>query len=288
MDQKKVGIIIVILIAVFAIAFYSTDIFNDLFSKKPQQLDLSGELHIISFDSVLPIVEEKSILFMEKYPDVKITISEEKEDFSLNSFIESNNNILVIGRELSEQDKDQNPNLEIYEIGKQAIAIIVNPSLQSRGPINSISMENLQLMFSGGYEGPQTMGKKELNWRWIGGFDRELILLSLMNNSDTRMFFENIILKPIGEEITNKTISLISEKEIRDYVAKEVASMGYISISYVNQSVTIINIDDIEPTKENINSGDYPIIEPVTLILKKPPNDLETIFISDLKSYFDD
>ena len=142
-------------------------------------------------------------------------------------------------------------------------------------------------MLSGGYEGSQTMGKKELNWRWIGGFDRELILLSLMNNSNTRMFFENIILKPIGEEITNKAISLISEKEIRDYVAKEVASMGYISMAYVNQSVTVLNIDDIEPTKENINSGDYPIIEPVTLILKKSPNDLETTFINELRSYFD-
>ena len=288
MDQKKIGLIIAILIAVFTIAFFSTDIFNDLFSKQNQSLDLSGELNINCFDSVLPIVEEMSILFMEKYPNVEITISEEKEDFVLNSFIESNHDILVISRELSEQEKDQYPNLEIYDIGKQAIVIIVNPSLQSRGPINSITIENLQLMFSGGYEGPQTMGKKELNWRWIGGFDRELILFSPVNNSNTRIFFDNVILKPIGEEITNKSIFLMSEKEIRNYVAKEVASMGYISMAYVNQSITVLNINDIEPTEENINSGDYPITEPVTLILKKLPSDLETTFINELKSYFMD
>ncbi len=56
-------------------------------------------------------------------------------------------------------------------------------------------------------------------------------------------------------------------------------TIGYLSLGYVNSDVKAVSLDNVEPTIENIGSGDYAISRTLLMITDGAPDGDEQSFL---------
>jgi len=230
--------------------------------EKPQEL--SGELAIKSCKGLLPLIQEWARLFMEKYPNVKINISGTKCGEVIKSVGKDEIDIGFIGREMKPNEKEKYPDIKQVVIGRKSIAIIVHPN----NPVNELSLEQIAKIFAGDIT----------NWKEVGGFDKDINVI-IREEGCEREILEKLVMKPYGKTITANASVKQSYEEIKATVSKDESSIGYILLPYIDDTVKALKIDGVEPTIQNVLSGNYPIIKTFYLITKGEPSELEKAFI---------
>ena len=226
--------------------------------------ELSGELTIASCKGLLPLIQEWAMLFMEKYPNVKINVSGIKCGQVIKSVGEGEIDIGFIGRELKPDEKEKYPDIKRIVIGKKSIAIIVHPN----NPVNELSLEQVAKIFAG----------EITNWKEVGGFDKDIHVI-VREKGCEREILEKLVMKPYKKNITANASVKSSYEEIKATVSKDEGSIGYILLGYVDDTVKALKINGVEPTVQNVLSGDYPITKTFYLITKGEPSELEKVFI---------
>lgn len=227
--------------------------------------ELSGELTIAGSTTLLPINQECARLFMEKYPDVRISVSGGGSGHGIKSVGAGEIDIGAASRDIKPAEKEKYPDLKPIAIGKDSVAIVVHPN----NPVSELTMEQVSKIFAGDIT----------NWKEVGGFDKDIRVITREEGSGTKEVFEKFVMKPYGKEITAKASVKPSNGEIRATVSKDESSIGYISLGYVDDTVKALKIDGVEPTVQNVLSGDYPIVRTLYLITKGEPSELEKAFI---------
>ena len=82
----------------------------------------------------------------------------------------------------------------------------------------------------------------------------------------------------VKAEITNSTSVVIQS------VISNVNSVGYISIGALSDDIKASKIDGVEPTAENVNSGDYKISRPFSVVEKEGTSEIAKDFIEYILS----
>ncbi len=85
-------------------------------------------------------------------------------------------------------------------------------------------------------------------------------------NNESDMTYEEAV-------IANKNDAILTT------VAGDNYAIGYISLGSYNDSVKLVNINGVEPSEENIASGDYEIYRPFNVAVKDEDNELANDFI---------
>lgn len=67
-------------------------------------------------------------------------------------------------------------------------------------------------------------------------------------------------------------------------VAGDVNSMGYVSLGSLNDTVKALNVDGVEATAENVQSGDFPISRPFNIAWQEGLSDLAQDFLDYILS----
>jgi len=122
------------------------------------------------------------------------------------------------------------------------IAAVVNADVN----VNNVTQQQLIDIFSG----------KITNWQELGGADVKIQLVNRPSSSGTRATFKAYALK--GAEEANG-IEQDSSGTVRKIISETPGAIGYLALSYLDGSVTPLHLDGIEPTKENIIGGQYPV-----------------------------
>ena len=115
----------------------------------------------------------------------------------------------------------------------------------------------------------------------------QIAVISREDGSGTRGAFTEItgLLEKNGdEEVDNTTASATvqnSTNGVMTTVAGNPSAIGYISLGSLNDTVKALTLEGVEPTAENILSGDYKLARPFLLVTKGEPKDgsLEADFI---------
>jgi len=167
--------------------------------------------------------------------------------------------------------KDDEDHLVVIEIAKDGLAIIVNPA----NPLTNITIEDIRMIYTGRYT----------DWSQLGGASAKINVIAREEGSGTRSAFEEMIMD--GSRIIQKAITLNSNGAVRQAIAGDPHSIGFISLGLVEigeNPVKALRINSIEPTRENIENETYALYRSFLFVMLEEPEGLVLQFIDFMRS----
>lgn len=233
---------------------------------------LSGQLQLAGSTTVQPLAEELAEAFMALNPDLVIEIQGGGSSVGVTSAGEGTVDIGNVSRAVKDSELEQFPNLQVFTIAFDGIAIITHPGTE----IPTLSKEQVRAIFGGELS----------NFKDIGGPDKEIIVVSREEGSGTRGAFEELVMQykdDAGESqlmpIAANAILQQSNGQVRTTVATTPNSIAYLSFGFLDDSVRTVAIDGVEPAVANVKNGSYPIFRPLNMLTNGEPNDMAQAFL---------
>lgn len=238
---------------------------------------LSGQLQLAGSTTVQPLAEVLAESFMEANPDVVIEIQGGGSSVGVTSAGDGTVAIGSASRAIKDSEMETYPDLNVYTIAYDGIAVIVNPELD----IPTLSVEQVRAIFSGSIT----------NFSEVGGPDAEIVVVSREEGSGTRAAFEELVLtykdangESITDPITENALLQQSNGQISTVVSTTPNTIGYLSFGYLSDAVKGVAIDTIAPTVENVKNGTYSIFRPLNLLTNGEAQGLAKAFIDFILS----
>jgi phosphate transport system substrate-binding protein len=161
----------------------------------------------------------------------------------------------MLSRFLTEKEQD----VVEFIIAKDGLAMIVHPS----NVISNLTLEQIRMIYTA----------EITNWSQIGGANKKIHIIAREEGSGTRGAFDEMVMHS-GEGadfITPKAIIQNSNGAIRQLVANDPASIGFISLGLVNEQVKALSIDGAAASRENVADGSYRLFRPFLFVTDGEP-----------------
>lgn len=213
--------------------------------------DVSGDLHgaivITGSTSVEKILNDMKDEFEARNPDVSIEYTGSGSSAGITDTKAGTNNIGASSRNLKDDEIEGDLKTEVFAY--DGIAVIVNPANTAMADITE---EQLADIYSG----------KVTNWKELGGNDADIFVVSREESSGTRSAFEELIgLEDAGGLTGNAAVSE-GNGPVQAAVAGNENAIGYVSFSFIDDTVKPLTVGGVEATAENAKSGEYPLSRP--------------------------
>ena len=233
---------------------------------------LSGQLQIAGSTTVQPLAEVLSEAFMADNPDVTIDIQGGGSSVGVTSAGEGTVDIGNASRNVKESEFEEFPELIVHTIAFDGIAIVTNPDLD----LPTLSIDQVKAIFAG----------EITNYKDVGGPDGVIVVVSREEGSGTRAAFEELVMESGDTEalITENALLQQSNGQVRTTVSETPNTIAYVSFGFLDESVNTVAIDGVEPTVENVKSGDYSIFRPLNMLTNGAPNELAQAFLDFILS----
>ena len=232
--------------------------------------DLTGSITAAGSSALKPLVDDAADMFIEKYPDVSITIDAGGSGEGLKQVSEGTVNIGNSDVEASAKlDEAQAKELVDHQVCVVTMAPIVNNDVKEGG-VEDLTKQQLIDIFTG----------KTTNWKEVGGPDESIVLVTRPTSSGTRATFQKYALDG-NEEASNTSMETDDSGVLLQNVKDTKGAIGYVALSYLtgDAGVETVAIDDVEPTLENTYSGKYPVWTFEHMYTKGEPNEVTKAFL---------
>lgn len=217
---------------------------SDNTTKNPSQT-----IVITGSTSVEKILNDMIDEYVALNPDTKINYTGTGSSAGISDTLAGTNSIGVSSREVKEEEKKEGLVDEVFAY--DGIAVVVNPA----NDISDLSTKDILGIYSGDIT----------NWSQVGGKDSEIVIVSREGSSGTRDAFEELIgLKDIG--LTEAATVVEGNGNVQTTVAGNENAIGYVSFSYINETVKDVSVDGVKATAENAKSGDYTLSRPFIFV----------------------
>ena len=244
-------------------------IIRDLRNRLSEDSDnglLIGDLSIAGSSTILPITQECANLFMEKNTLAYISVAGGGSGHGIKSAGSGEIDIGESSRNIKDSELLRYPDLVLFSIAKDSVAVIINANNPLAGNLD-LTVEQLGDIFSG----------RITNWSELGGEDHEIEVYTREEGSGTREVFTSYVL---GDKGFVSTASVKpSNGEMRASVANNIFGISYVSLGYIDETVSALTINDVDATIENVENGQYPITRILWIFTKGMPSKLEAAFI---------
>lgn len=227
--------------------------------------DAHHSLVIAGSTSVQPFAEKLAEIFMHQHPKALINVQGGGSSTGIYAARQGAADLGASSRELVAAEKD----LVEIPIAYDGIAVIVHPS----NPITDLTLEQLRQIFQGRLK----------DWGALGLKPHPIHLITREEGSGTREAFEHLVMGQA--EITPAALVQDSNGSVRELVAGDPYSLGYISVGLVDGRVKAVAIDGISPTPENIKNRTYELVRRFLLVSRTPPAGLGKAFVEFILSH---
>lgn len=207
----------------------------------------SGSIVITGSTSVEKILTEMKDEFCAMYPNVTMEYTGSGSSAGIKDTKAGTNNIGVSSRELKDEEKEDGLKTEVFAY--DGIAVIVNPANETA---SDITVEQLCDIYSG----------KITNWSEVGGEDKEIFVVSREESSGTRNAFEELIALEDAGGLTSAAAVSEGNGPLQAAVAENENAIGYVSFSFIDDSVKALTVGSVAPTVELAKTGEYPLARP--------------------------
>ncbi len=219
-------------------------------STPEQEAALEGTITIVGSTSVQPLAEALADEFSTANTGVKIDVQGGGSTTGVKAANDGTGDIGNSSRDLSAEEKGWG--LTEHVIALDGIAVAVNPS----NPVEDLTKDQLVKIFKG----------EILNWKEVGGADKEILIVSREAGSGTRGAFEELL--EIEEMVKADALVAEGTGAVMANVASKDNAIGYISLGSMDKTVKGVKIDGVEPTVENIKAKTYIISRPFLMLTK--------------------
>ena len=132
-------------------------------------------------------------------------------------------------------------------IGHDGIAIVVSKDLYDAG-VTSLTKDHVKRIYSGEIN----------NWKDLGGFDKQIMVVARDNGSGTRDVFDKYFLGRKSAESASMCIVADGNAEMKRLINESNTAIGYLGFSYSEDgSVGVITLDGVKPTTKTIKNASY-------------------------------
>lgn len=212
--------------------------------------DLEGTITASGSSALKPLVDEASQKFIEKNPNVSITVDAGGSGEGLKQVSEGT--VTIGNSDVSAEEKldaDQAKELVDHQVCVVTMAPIVNKDVTEAG-VKDLSTDQLIGIFTG----------QITNWKDVGGPDEDIVLVTRPSSSGTRATFEKYALNG-NAEAENKSMETDDSGVLLKNVSDTKGAIGYVALSYLvdNKDVDAVSIDGVAPTLENTYNGTYKV-----------------------------
>lgn len=219
----------------------------------------SAGIIVAGSTSVQPFAEILAEEFMREYPDITLDV---QGGGSAAGILAAQTGTAEVGMS-SRTLKDDEKNLWSVEIAKDGLAIIIHPS----NPISSLTSEQVRDIYSG----------KINDWSALGGLKSQIHVFTREEGSGTRSSFEGMIMGKT--EIMAKAMVQDSNGAVRQLVADDPASIGYLSLGLVDKTVKAVELNGVTASREHVLDGSYGLSRPFLFITRTEPTGVVKQFI---------
>lgn len=212
--------------------------------------DLEGTITAAGSSALKPLVDEASQKFIEKNPNVSITVDAGGSGEGLKQVSEGT--VTIGNSDVSAEEKldaDQAKELVDHQVCVVTMAPIVNKDVTEAG-VKDLSTDQLIGIFTG----------QITNWKDVGGPEEDIVLVTRPSSSGTRATFEKYALNG-NVEAENKSMETDDSGVLLKNVSDTKGAIGYVALSYLvdNKDVDAVSIDGVAPTLENTYNGTYKV-----------------------------
>lgn len=205
----------------------------------------SQTLTVAGSTTVLPIAEMAAEGFGDQ-TGVNVLVSGLGSSAGIEAVTNGTADIATSSRQLTAEESEHE--LVATVVAHDGIAVIVSPD----NPVTELTTEQLRDIYAG----------KITNWSEVGGNDLEIQVVNRDEASGTREAFRSIVMG--DTEFDRSAAVLPGTGQVRDVVSRTPGAIGYISIGFVESdyastTVKSLDIDGVEATEDNVESGAYPI-----------------------------
>ena len=234
--------------------------------------DLSGQIQLAGSTTVQPLAEVLAEEFMSYNPDLMIEVQGGGSSVGVTSAGEGTVDIGNASRNIKDSEFETFPELQVFTIAYDGIAIVTNPDLE----LPSLSIDQVKAIFSG----------EITNYSEVGGPDTEIIVVSREEGSGTRAAFEELVMAAGDSEavIAENALLQQSNGQVRTTVSTTPDAIGYLSFGFLDESVNTVAIDDVDPSVDNVKNGSYSIFRPLNMLTNGAPNELAQAFLDFILS----
>ena len=242
-------------------------------AEKPSNSDaaVSGQLQLAGSTTVQPLAEKLAEAFMAENPGVTVEVQGGGSSVGVTSAGEGTVDIGNASRDLKSSELEEFPNLQVFTIAYDGIAIVTHPDV----PIPTLSVEQVRNIFAG----------EITNFSDVGGPDADIVAVSREEGAGTRAAFEDLAMEykvdgeTVSKDIFERALLQQSNGQVRTTVATTPNTIGYLSFGFLDGSVQGVPIDGVEPTVANVSNGSYSIFRPLNMLTNGEPGPLAKAFL---------
>ncbi|MBN1166093.1 MAG: phosphate ABC transporter substrate-binding protein [Methanospirillaceae archaeon] len=264
------GLIIVLCIAVLLSGCTGTPGEGDV--TKAERTGTIESLKISGSTTVLPVAANAAEIFMDMHPNADIQVSAGGSSVGVQAVGEGTADIGMASRDLKDVEIEKYPDLVPRMIARDGIAVIVHPS----NTVDSLTIDQVKAIYRG----------EVTNWKDLGGSDTQIVVIGRDSASGTREFFHEFVMKK--EDFVQTQLEKNSNGAVKSTIAQTPGSIGYVGLGYIDETIKPVSIDNgtttIEPTVENVISGEYPVSRSLYMITKGEPTGLAAQFLAYIMS----
>lgn len=211
--------------------------------------ELSGTIRLSGSTSMEKLANALAEAFMEENPKVTVTPEFNGSSAGIEAVTNGTVDIGNSSRELTEEELAAGATSNLVAI--DGIAVITDKD----NTVTNLTSDQLKQIYQGQIK----------NWKELGGQDEAIVVIGREAGSGTRGAFEELMGLEDACQYSNE---LDSTGAVLAKVAATPGAVGYVSLDVLDGSVNPVNLDGVEPTEENIVSGEYTLSRPFVMATK--------------------
>lgn len=197
------------------------------------------QLTAVGSTALLPLVKQSAADYSTKHGDVKIEVS---GGGSFVGIAQASSGAADLGD--SDVVAAGNAGLVDHKVAVVGFGIAVNPA----AGVTNLTAKQIRDIFAG----------RVTNWKQVGGKDQQIVVINRPRTSGTRAVFKSTIMGV--SQITESGLTEDSSGAVTTMVSTTPGSVTYVALGYTkDKPVTVVKIDGIAPSVENIQNGKYPV-----------------------------
>lgn len=230
--------------------------------------DLSGSILASGSTALQPLVEQAAESFMDANSGVDIQVQGGGSGTGLTQVAEGQvdigNSDVFAEEKLKDADAEKAAALVDHQVAVVAIAAVSNPD----AGVDTLTKQQLVDIFTG----------KITNWSEVGGADQAIQIINRPSSSGTRATFEAFALGTKTEDLQG-SVQEDSSGTVKKMIGETPGAIGYLALSYLDDTVKTLNYDGIEPSVDNVVSGEYPVWAYQHMYTNGEPNEVVKAFL---------
>ncbi|MBY0009716.1 phosphate ABC transporter substrate-binding protein PstS family protein [Paenibacillus typhae] len=230
--------------------------------------ELSGSILASGSTALQPLVEQAAESFMDANSGVDIQVQGGGSGTGLTQVAEGQvdigNSDVFAEEKLKDADAEKAAALVDHQVAVVAIAAVSNPD----AGVDNLTKQQLVDIFTG----------KITNWSEVGGADQAIQIINRPSSSGTRATFEAFALGTKTEDLQG-SVQEDSSGTVKKMIGETPGAIGYLALSYLDDTVKTLNYDGVEPSVDNVVSGEYPVWAYQHMYTNGEPNEVVKAFL---------